>query len=84
MARAVTQNAGVIGTVYESGTTAHTGPFCKITVVTTATFSALLWANLTGSTITAVAFAAGTVLEGDIASFTLTSGSVLAQKGTLA
>ena len=82
--RAQTQRAGIIGTVYESGTTARTGPFCKITVVAAATFSALSWANLTGSTITGVALPAGTVLEGDIASFTLTSGSVLAQKGTLA
>jgi hypothetical protein len=39
---------------------------------------------LTGSTITGVALPAGTVLEGDIASFTLTLGSVLAQRGTLA
>jgi hypothetical protein len=82
--RAQTQRAGIIGTVYESGTTARTGPFCKITVVAAATFSALSWANLTGSTITGVALPAGTVLEGDIASFTLTSGSVLAQRGTLA
>jgi hypothetical protein len=82
--RAATQAAGIVGTVYESGTTARTGPFCKITVVTAATFSALSWANLTGSTITGVALPAGTVLEGDIASFTLTSGSVLAQRGTLA
>ena len=82
--RAHTQRAGIIGTVYESGTTARTGPFCKITVIAAATFSALSWTNLTGSTITGVALPAGTVLEGDIASFTLTSGSVLAQKGTLA
>lgn len=82
--RAETQRAGIIGTVYESGTTARTGPFCKITVVTAATFSAISWANLTGSTITGVALPAGTVLEGDISSFTLTSGSVLAQRGTLA
>jgi len=76
--------AGLGGTIYESGTTARTGPFCKITVVTAATFSALSWLSLGGSTITGVALPAGTVLEGDITSFTLTSGSVLAQKGTLA
>jgi hypothetical protein len=81
--RATSLRAGALGTVYESGTTARTGPFCKITVVTAATFSALSMDNLTGSTATGVAFPVGMVLEGVINSFTLTSGSVLAVRGQI-
>ena len=71
--------AGQYGLIWEVGTTAITGSFCKLKCITETTF-AKLTDNITGDTITAVAFPAGTVLEGLFTAFTLTSGSVLAYK----
>ena len=71
---------GQNGMVYESGTTAVTGSFYCIDVVTAATFTTLTMENLSGDTITGVEFAAGTKIFGRISAFTLSGGSVFAYK----
>lgn len=82
MARVVTQTAGFAGVVCETGTTAVTGSFVKIKVITAATFSTLTMTGATGDAMTGFAFPAGFEIEGPITAFTLTSGSVLAYTGT--
>lgn len=73
---------GQFGMTYESGTTAVTGTYWMIKVVTAATFSLLTIAGQDGDTITAVEFPVGTELMGQISAFTLTSGSVYAYKAS--
>lgn len=71
---------GMNGMTYESGTTARTGNYFCIDVVTAATFTTLTMENLNGDTITGVSFAAGTRIFGRISAFTLSAGSVFAYK----
>ena len=68
--------AGLYGIVYESGTTAITGSFCRIRCLTETTFTTLT-DNISGDTFTGVAVAAGVVLDGLFTAVTLTSGTVL-------
>lgn len=74
------QSFGRAGAIFESGTTAVSGSFCAVQVMSEATFSALDWPELSGDALTGVAIPTGTVIYGDIQGFTLTSGSVLAYK----
>ncbi len=74
------QALGKNGAVFESGTTAVTGSFCAITVVSAANFSALDWPELSGDALTGVELPQNMTIVGDIQGFTLTSGSVLAYK----
>ena len=63
-------------------TTAHTGPYACIQCVTAVVFTALAADNSTGGT--GVTFPANFTICGPINSFTLTSGTVLATRGTIA
>lgn len=62
-----------------SDTSAHTGTWGVIEVLTTATFTTLTVANTSG-TLIGVAFQPGTRLFGVITAIRLTSGSVIAYR----
>lgn len=70
------------GFVYESGTTPTTGPFCKIKVITAATFSAIDNSHAEGDALTSVSFPVGTVIPGLTNTFTLSAGSVFAYRNS--
>lgn len=72
------QSFGQAGAVFESGTTAVTGGFCALHIVSNAVFSSITWPELSGDALTGVTLLAGTTIFGDITGFTLSSGSVLA------
>lgn len=72
--------SGDASVVFESGTTAVTGNFCRIEVVTAATFSTLTCPKASGDAMTGIAFPANFAIKTPITAFTLTSGSVLAYK----
>jgi hypothetical protein len=65
------------GTRMIANTTAVTGAWCEIVVLTAATFTTLTMEGATG-TWTGVAFPVGFIIRGKITAITLTSGSVLA------
>jgi len=80
---------GQNGAVFESGTTAITGSFCAIQVVTATQFTALVpvdtkhigTSGQSGDSVAGVTFTAGSVLFGNWTGFTLASGSVVAYNG---
>jgi hypothetical protein len=77
------QQLGESGVIYESGTTALTGlDICKITTITTTTFSVLTnaLATPTSDAITGIAIPAGVDLYGKFTNVTLTSGAVALYK----
>jgi hypothetical protein len=75
------QQLGETGVIYESGTTALTGlDVCKITTLTTTTFSVLTNTVATGDAITGIAIPAGVDLYGKFTAVTLTSGAVALYK----
>jgi hypothetical protein len=65
------------GTRNIANTTAYTGVWCEIVVITAATFTTLTMEGSTG-TWTGVAFPVGHVIRGRITAITLTSGSIQA------
>jgi hypothetical protein len=65
------------GTRNIANTTAFTGVWCEIVVITAATFTTLTMEGSTG-TWTGVAFPVGHVIRGKITAITLTSGSIQA------
>lgn len=81
--KVITQHAGINGVLFEAGTTARTGNWVKIVVVSAANFSTLTITGQTGSAMTGVSFPALLPIEGNITAFTLASGSVLAYPGSL-
>lgn len=74
------QQAAVGGVVTVTGTTAITGNFCAIQVLTNATFSVFTENKATGDAMTGIVIPALTILRGHITSFTLTSGAVRAHR----
>ena len=76
MRNSTVQQSGEYGGRYESSTTARTGDWTEIQIVTDAIFS-LITSNIT-SLPTAVTFSEGTRINGVFTAFTLTSGSVIA------
>jgi hypothetical protein len=72
-----TADFGQRGVVNETGTTAVTGSFYAIQILTTANFSLLTEGQATGDAMTGFDIAP-TVLYGDFTAFTLTSGRVRA------
>lgn len=70
------QQSGEYGGRYESGTTARTGDWTEIQMLTDTVFSAVT-CNIT-SFPTGVTITAGTRVNGVFTAFTLTSGSVIA------
>lgn len=75
---------GSLGCVNETGTTAVTGDFCAIQILTDAVFSLLTDSGASGDAITSVSLPAGLVLYGRFTAFTLTSGAVRAYRATAA
>lgn len=73
------ESFGEAGAVTTNSTTPVTGSFAAIQILENTTFSAFTMSNLTGS-LTGFAIPAGTVIYGDITSFTLTSGRVIAYR----
>lgn len=71
---------GTGGCVNETGTTAITGNFHAIQILTAATFSLLTDTTASGDAITGIEISAGTTLVGNFTAFTLTSGAVRAYK----
>jgi len=71
-----TASTGTAGATYYGDTSAHTGTWSAVQVITTATFTTFTGTGMTG--FTGVAFPVGTVIYGDITAITLTSGSVVA------
>lgn len=71
-----TGRKGVVNTV---DTAAVTGPFCAITILADATFSALAETDATGSLV-GLSLPAGLTIHGNITGFTLSSGAVRAYK----
>ena len=74
------QQFGQAGNVNESGTTAITGDFCAIQILTDAVFSLITDSLASGDAITSLTLPAGLVLYGKFTAFTLTSGAVRAYK----
>lgn len=68
-------NIGAQGSTYVNNTSAQSGSFKAITIVSNAVFSSIT-GNVSG--ITEATIPAGTTIYGVIKSFTLTSGSVIA------
>lgn len=79
----IENSMGIYGATIVADTSATTGPFIAIEFVTAGAFSALSLNGSTG-TFTGVTFPAGFRLLGRIASFTLSSGTVVAYKGQVA
>jgi len=73
------QSFGQNGAVVVTSSTPATGSFCALQVLEEANFSAISWPELEGS-LTGFTIPAGTVIYGQIAAFTLSSGKVLAYK----
>ena len=74
---------GMNGATVETGTTAITGGnFIAIQVIEDAVFSTLTMTDYDGDALTSVTFPAGFVIYGRCTAFTLTSGKVIAYKGT--
>ena len=71
------QSFGQSGATVVTNTDTTAGDFCAIQVLAEANFSAITWPELTG-TLTGFAIPAGTVIYGQITSFKLASGKVLA------
>lgn len=71
---------GDASVLFESGTTAITGNFSRIEVVTAATFSLLTAPKATGDAMTGIAFPANFAIKTLVTAFTLSSGSVLAYR----
>jgi hypothetical protein len=71
------QSFGQNGATVVTTDATTTGDFCALQVLEEANFSAITWPELTG-TLTGFAIPAGTVIYGQITSFALTSGKVLA------
>lgn len=72
---------GQKGVEYATGAGAA-GPWMAINMVTSTAFSTLTIGDSTG-TLTSVTFPAGSWIYGNITAFTVSSGSVLAYKGSL-
>ena len=73
------QTFGQSGATYVAGGGSATGEFCALQILEDSQFSSLTWPELTG-TFPTTTILAGTVIYGQIASFVLTSGKVLAYK----
>lgn len=71
--------AGLHGLYLLGAGSLQNGPFCKIRVITAATFSAFVGHNLSGSW-TGVAFPAGFEIEGYFTTIALSGGSVVLYK----
>ena len=71
--------AGLHGLLILGTGSAQSGPFCKIRVITAATFSAFTGHNLAG-TWTGVSFPVGFEIEGYFTLVTLSAGSVVLYK----
>lgn len=71
---------GADGCVNETGTTAITGEFYELQLLTATTFALLTDLTASGDAITGIALPAGTVLRGNFTAFTLTSGAVRAYR----
>lgn len=72
------QTFGQRGAKIVTDTATTTGEFCALQILENATFSSLTWPELEGTFPTDVAISAGTVIYGQITSFALASGKVLA------
>ncbi len=70
------------GSYTETGTTAVTGNFVAIQILTDAVFSLLTETSSLGDDATTVTYVAGSVIYGQFTAFTLTSGAVRAYYGT--
>ena len=75
----LTAKMGRNGVVVETGTTAVTGDFCAIQVLTTANFSTFTESEASGDAMTGFDIDP-CILLGQITAFTLTSGRVRAYK----
>jgi hypothetical protein len=73
------QTFGQKGATYVAGGGSATGDFCALQILEDSQFSSLTWPALEG-TFPTTTILAGTVIYGQIASFVLTSGKVLAYK----
>lgn len=73
-------SAGQSGAVVETGTTAITGDFYAIQILSAANFSLFTADGDSGDAMTGFSIAAGITIFGRIRAFTLTSGSVRAYK----
>lgn len=71
-----------LGVVNETGTTAVTGDFYAVQVLTEATFDTFTERGASGDALTGIAIPAGTVISNGmgITAFTLASGAVRAYK----
>lgn len=69
---------GARGCVYETGTTAVTGVFYAITMLSDTVFSALTNRDATGDSLAGATIKAGVTILGHFTAFTLTSGAVCA------
>ena len=73
------QSFGQKGATYVTDSESATGDFCALQCLTDTAFTSVTWPELTG-TFPTVTIAAGTVIYGQISSFTVDFGSVLAYK----
>ncbi len=71
---------GGSGAVTETGTTAVTGNFYAIQVITDAVLASYTDASGSGDSLVGTTLVAGTILYGSFTAFTLTSGAVRAYK----
>jgi hypothetical protein len=84
----LSNSAGGYGAEFVNDTAVHTAPtgkvFCHLQIIADATFSAITPAGnttITGNTMTGVLIPKGVVIPVRLASFSLTSGTVIAYKG---
>ena len=82
------QSFGQAGATFEAGTQAHTGDYCAILIIKDATFTTLTWPELNtkngvaldpaADAITGVIIPTGVTIYGQISSFAISDGMVLA------
>jgi len=70
------------GVITETGTTALTGHFVAIQILTDTVFATLTETNHSGDDATTVTYVAGSIIYGNFTAVTLTSGAVRIYKGT--
>jgi hypothetical protein len=73
------QTFGQKGATYVTDGESAAGDFCALQCLSDTAFTSVTWPALTG-TFPTVTLAAGTVIYGQVASFTVNFGSVLAYK----